>query len=72
VENYFGTGSRAPEPREVTPVQDDDDLDFWGGQSPRRDADKDDSEDQSSSSDGDAMDEDETEEEDAMDIFGHR
>ena len=35
VGSYFGTGQRTNEPRRGTPLHDDNDLDFWGGQSPR-------------------------------------
>ena len=86
VGSYFGTASPQPSsvpiPRRGTPLEDDDDMDFWGTQSPRsqdaipvQQGDSDDesgSSGSSSDSDVDAMEEDEPEEEDAMDIFGHR
>jgi Zinc-ribbon/CHY zinc finger/Ring finger domain len=76
VGSYFGTGARTDAPSRSTPMEDDNDLDFWGAQSPRsvEAFDNADSEESSSSDDPDAMDEDEPEdeEEDTMDIFGHR
>lgn len=80
VGSYFGTGARVDRPRQGTPLADDDDeedLDFWGGQSPRSQDDMHtgEADEDSSSDDLDIMEEDETEEEEAddvMDILGHR
>lgn len=78
VGSYFGTGSRIDQSRRDTPLHEDEDLDFWGGQSPRSQGEPEHGEhDDDSSSDGlDAMEEDEPEEEeegdDVMDILGHR
>ena len=78
VGSYFGTSSTTElvPARRGTPLEDDDDLDFWGAQSPRSNdpIQLDDSSD-SSSDDPDAMDEDEPEDgddHDEIDIFGHR
>lgn len=83
VGSYFGTGVQ-PLPRRGTPMEDDEDLDFWGGQSPRsplslqdvqEEEDEEGSEERSSSSDEVMEEEDdeaEDEEEDELDIFGHR
>lgn len=83
VGNYFGL-QREPEPeRDVLNADEDEDIDFWGGESPRH-GNGDDEED------GEAMDEsdddeedlldddmeddddDDDDDEDGMDIFGHR
>ena len=76
VESYFGTGQSIQEVRRGTPLEDDDDLDFWGARSPRSQDDMEtgDPDDESSSDGLDAMEEDEPddEEEDVMDILGHR
>ncbi|OCT51989.1 putative CHY and RING finger domain protein [Cladophialophora carrionii] len=82
VGSYFGTGPRSsgtpealPSRRGTTPLDDDDDLDFWGRPySPRRgEAEGDDSESGSESeSDPDDLMEDDDDEEDAMDLIGHR
>ncbi|KIW44140.1 uncharacterized protein PV06_05173 [Exophiala oligosperma] len=77
--SYFGTGQRTMEPAEpprrgATPLEDDDDLDFWGRpNSPRQHEEIEVvSESESESSSDNAMDDDEDEEEDAMDLIGHR
>lgn len=72
VENYFGTGQRADEARQATPMLEDEHLGFWGGQRLKSMAEPESEDEISSSEDEDAMDEDETEDEDTMDIFGHR
>ena len=76
VGSYFGTGSTTQGPRRGSPMEDDDDLDFWGAQSPRSQGalEMEDSEESSSSDDSEGGDEDDQddEDEDAMDIFGHR
>jgi len=79
VGGYFGTGQRlsatpeAPPRRGTTPLDDDDDLDFWGRpNSPREgEADEASSESESESDSDEAM-EDDDDEEDAMDLIGHR
>ena len=83
--SYFGTGQRAlgtPEvpasaPRRgATPLDDDDDLDFWGRPNSPRQGDGDEAESESESeSDHDGImddDGDEDDEEDMMDLIGHR
>ena len=75
VGSYFGTSQTMQEVRLGTPLEDDDDPDFWGGQSPRiQDANDPQDSESESSDDSDAMDEDEPEDEDddVMDILGHR
>jgi hypothetical protein len=81
VGSYFGTGPRssgtpeAPPPRRgTTPLDDDDDLDFWGRpNSPRQgEADEDCSESDSESDPDETMEDDDDDEEDAMDLIGHR
>lgn len=88
VGSYFGTGQRPTETvqiqiprRGTTPLDDDDDLDFWGrpNSPPRHDAAMEGVSESESESDSDhAMEDDdeddgdEDEEEDAMDLFGHR
>jgi uncharacterized CHY-type Zn-finger protein len=79
--SYFGTSQRssgtpeAPPRRGTTPLEDDDDLDFWGGpSSPRQDdLEQEDSESDSESDHDETMeDDDEDEDDDAMDLIGHR
>jgi hypothetical protein len=80
--SYFGTGQRAMEPSEpprrgTTPLEDDDNLDFWGRpNSPRQHGETQGSSESDSESSGDNVMEDEDdgddEDEDAMDLIGHR
>jgi len=68
----------------ASPMEEDDDLDFWGGQSPKqedfvlpsREADESSSSDSEDEDDPDAMEEDDDDDDDddadAMDILGHR
>jgi Zinc-ribbon/CHY zinc finger/Ring finger domain len=76
VGSYFATGQPMEAPRHGTPMEDDDDLNFWGAQSPRSQEalNTQESDESSSSEDLDAMDanDPDDEDEDAMDIFGHR
>ncbi|KIX04904.1 uncharacterized protein Z518_05775 [Rhinocladiella mackenziei CBS 650.93] len=82
VGSYFGTSQRPPESTETvrrgaTPLEDDDDLDFWGRpNSPSQHGGVDaESESESASSNNDVMEEEEEDgddEEDAMDLIGHR
>jgi len=81
VGSYFGTGQRSAEPaaaprRGATPLEDDDDLDFWGRPSSPSQHDEMDASESESESEGsmdEAMDEDDgDEDEDAMDLIGHR
>ena len=76
VGSYFGTRQTVHVAGRRPSLEDDDDPDFWGGQSPRgQDAlDAQDSEESSSSDDLDDMDEDEPEyeDDDTMDLVGHR
>jgi hypothetical protein len=77
VGSYFGTDASRRENavRQATPIEDEEELEFWGGQSPRSGESKDsedESEDVSSDSD-DVIEEDEgEEEEDTLALFGHR
>lgn len=87
VGSYFGTGQRpiataainAPQ-RGTTPLEDDDDLDFWGRpNSPRQPgaidlsrASESDSDEDETMDDDEGADEEEEEEEDSMDLIGHR
>lgn len=76
VGSYFGTGSRTPEPvrRDTTPLEEDEDLDFWGRpHSPSHNVNMEDGSDSEESSSDDAMEEDgDDEDEDEMDLIGHR
>ena len=81
VGSYFGTSHRSSGTPEVlprrgtTPLEDDDDLDFWGRpNSPRQaGAEEDDGSESDSESDPDeTMDDDDDDDEDAMDLIGHR
>ena len=79
VGSYFGTDAsrRETAPRHATPVVDDqeeEDLDFWGGVSPRSGEGKDcDAESEVSSSSDETMEDDDgEEEEDEMALLGHR
>ncbi|KIW13373.1 hypothetical protein PV08_08561 [Exophiala spinifera] len=78
--SYFGTGQRPTETveaprRGATPLEDDDDLDFWGRPSSPRQHEEigivSESESESSSSDN-VMEDEDDEEEDTMDLIGHR
>lgn len=66
-----------PPRRGATPLEDDDDLDFWGRpSSPRQHEEAEGASESDSESSGDNMMEDEDdgdeEDEDAMDLIGHR
>jgi hypothetical protein len=70
VSNYFGHSRREEPASPSAHLNDEDDLDFWGRQSPRPETQmEEESDEDSSGSDEDLEDEDE---EDQLDIFGHR
>jgi hypothetical protein len=70
VSNYFGHSRREEPASPSAHLNDEDDLDFWGRQSPRQEVQmEEESDEDSSCSDEDLEDEDE---EDQIDIFGHR
>ena len=70
VSNYFGHSRREEPASPSAHSNDEDDLDFWGRQSPRQEAQmEEESDEDNSCSDEDVEDEDE---EDQIDIFGHR
>ncbi|KAJ9606588.1 hypothetical protein H2200_008596 [Cladophialophora chaetospira] len=79
VGSYFGTSQRSsatpevPTRRGTTPLEDDDDLDFWGRpNSPRNEAPEESESESDSESDPDEAMEDDDDEEDVMDLIGHR
>lgn len=84
VGSYFGTGNRdlagavtSPAPRRgTTPLEDDDDLDFWGRPNspshPTADRPEESDSEESDSTNELMEDDGDDEEEDAMNIFGHR
>lgn len=73
--NYFGHSRREEPASPSVGLNDEDDLDFWGRQSPRREVGmEEESDEESSCSDEDMedMEAEDEDEEDQMDIFGHR
>lgn len=75
VSNYFGHGHREEPASPSARLNDEDDLDFWGRQSPRQEVGMEGESDEDSSCSDEDMEDVEAEdedEEDQMDIFGHR
>jgi uncharacterized CHY-type Zn-finger protein len=73
VSNYFGHDRRGEAVSHSAHLNDEDDLDFWGRQSPRQEVVREeDSEGDSSDEDMDDVEPEDEDEEDQMDIFGHR
>lgn len=73
VSNYFGHDRREEPSSPLANLNDEEDLDFWGRQSPRQFMPEEVSDDEiSSDEDMGDMEPDDEDEDDQMDIFGHR